>query len=81
VAFERAEQAAPGAAAIIEHVLWAMLRSPLRPLGKDASKMLRQLSPDIQMLVLAPNNQIRLSRAYHYLRALERRRSLMVWPR
>jgi len=53
-----------------------MLRAPLQPLGKAASQMLRQLSPDIQELILAPNNQIRLSGAHHYLRALERRRSL-----
>src|SRR5471032_586150 len=48
---ELAEQAAPGTAPIIEHILWEILRAPLKPLGKAAPQMLRQLSPDIQVLI------------------------------
>lgn len=73
---EKGEILASGSQARIEHVLWTVLRDPLPSAATNAHIWIRQLSPDVQSLVLSLSGQIRLETGHHYLRALERRRSL-----
>ncbi len=73
---DQAERLVSGSAACLNHVLWEVLRLPWQSLEKKAADMLRWLSPEVQKLVLDSANRIRLESGHHFLRALERRRSL-----
>lgn len=69
-----ADRVVAGSFAEKNHVIWRSLR--LEPLGPEAGKLLRQLAPELQLVLFEQNDNFRIDCGAIYLRKIEHRASL-----
>lgn len=72
---EKAELVVKGSSWALNHVLWRVLREQ-GSIKKYAKDWVRELVPEIQLLVFTPDYELRLCGNRHYLGSLERRASV-----
>jgi hypothetical protein len=72
---EKVDQVVKGSSWALNHVLWSVLREQ-GSIRKYAKGWVRELVPEIQSIVFAADNELRLRGDRHYLGSLERRASI-----